>query len=412
MNPRQNIPIPAAASQRPAAPSLADHAYYPGFDWLRAACACAVMWYHGNVLTWSQSGNFGVQIFFALSGWLIGGILLKLSPADLPRFYFNRAVRIWIPYYLAAALLLALSAIREPITPKWIEIVIYKMAFVYNLFGVPQLALFHEAMPQKGTLSHFWSVNVEEQFYLAAPFLLVLLARRFGRSPLLWAALAFLGLTRGVGAITLGVLASAVMHRYGPLHLHRTARPLLWAALAITLVALALDLDYERVSPFAGLFIVLLLAVPGKRSAVGAIAGGMSYPLYLNHWVGIFVANFLMGRLHAGTGISAWALNAFLQAAIDIPIAVALYWFIDRRLLIHRAGWYSPRRGAVVTFAAYAIIVVGVAYGFAMRPGFEQARRAAAAAARESPGASAERSARSPHEPSMPPRPPAASPGQ
>src|SRR5690349_11767137 len=67
--------------------------YFPWFDWLRAACACVVMWYHGHVLPWNQSGNFGVQVFFALSGWLIGGILLKSEPRDLTRFYFNRAVR-------------------------------------------------------------------------------------------------------------------------------------------------------------------------------------------------------------------------------------------------------------------------------------------------------------------------------
>ncbi len=69
---------------------------------------------------------------------------------------------------------LVLSFIREPITSKWIEIVIYKILFVYNIFGTPQLADWVSAMPQKGTLSHVWSVNAEEQFYLVAPIILVL----------------------------------------------------------------------------------------------------------------------------------------------------------------------------------------------------------------------------------------------
>ena len=339
--------------------------YFPWFDWLRAACACLVMWYHGHVLPWGQSGNFGVQVFFALSGWLIGGILLKSEPRDLTRFYFNRAVRIWAPYYLAAALLLTLSVLREPVTPKWIEIVIYKLTFVFNLFGVPQLIQFHDAMPEKGTLSHFWSVNVEEQFYLLSPALLVLLARRGGRSPWLWLLLSVAGLACGLGAITLGVFAATLVNRHGELHRHPAARGALLAGLLACVALLAADFHYDQVAPFAGLFIVLLLAVPGRRSALGAIFGGMSYPLYLNHWIGIFVANALFARLAAGHA-SPW-LAAALQAAIDIPLAIALYWFVDRPLLGRRAGWYTPRRGVVITVLAYAIIAVGLAYGLSMQ---------------------------------------------
>ena len=332
--------------------------YFPWFDWLRAACACMVMWYHGQVLPWNQSGNFGVQVFFALSGWLIGGILLKTEPRELPRFYFNRAVRIWAPYYLAAALLLTLSVLREPITSKWIEIVVYKLTFVYNLFGVPQLAQFHDAMPQKGTLSHFWSVNVEEQFYLASPALLVLLARRGGRSPVLWFLLALVGLVYGLGAIMLGVFAATLVHRHGPLHRHPGTRLAMFVGLLACVVLLATDFHYDIVAPIAGLFIVLLLAVPGRRSKLGTIFGGMSYPLYLNHWIGIFASNALLSRL-AGAHASPW-LAAVLQAAIDIPLAIALYWYIDRRLLAHRSEWYTARRGVAVTVLAYAIIAVGL----------------------------------------------------
>lgn len=346
--------------------------YFPWFDWLRAACACAVMWYHGQVLPWwDQSGNFAVQVFFALSGWLIGGILLKSEPRDLTRFYFNRAVRIWAPYYLAAALLLTLSVLREPVTSKWIEIVIYKLTFVYNLFGVPQLAEFRDAMPQKGTLSHFWSVNVEEQFYLAAPAVLVLLARRGGRSPILWAVLAVVGLMHDLGAIMLGVFAATLVHRHGPLHRHPAARIAMLVGLLICIGLLAVDFHYFVVAPFAGLFIVLLLAIPGARGRLGTIFGGMSYPLYLNHWVGIFGANLVIARLAGGH--ASGLLAATLQAAIDIPLAIALYWYVDRRLLAHRSGWYTARRGIAVTVLAYAIIAVGLVYGFSM------AARAAAA---------------------------------
>ncbi|MCK9685891.1 acyltransferase family protein [Scleromatobacter humisilvae] len=352
-----------ARDARDLTPHEKAETYFPWFDWLRAACACAVMWYHGHIFAWDHAGNFAVQIFFALSGWLIGGILLVTAPSSLPRFYFNRAVRIWAPYYLAAAILLTLSVMREPITAKWIEIVIYKLTFVYNLFGVPQLAQFHEAMPQKGTLSHFWSVNVEEQFYLAAPMLLVLLGRPFGRLPWLWALLALFGLTTNLGAILLGVFAATTVHRYGDLHRKPAIRAALAAGLVVAVVLLAVDFRYDIVAPFAGLFIVLLLATPGRRTKLGTLFGGMSYPLYLNHWIGIFASNFLLARLHVSESLM---LDAVVQAAIDLPLAMALYWYVDRPLLSHRAGWYTPRRGVAVTIVAYLIIAIGLAYGFAM----------------------------------------------
>ena len=55
-------------------------------------------------------------------------------------------------------------------------------------------------------------------------------------------------------------------------------------------------LPYEAVAPFAAIAIVLLLATPGQRQPLGALVGGMSYPLYLNHWIGVYVANALLGR--------------------------------------------------------------------------------------------------------------------
>ena len=136
-----------------------DAQYYPLFDWLRGFLGIIVMVSHEGLIGWEQSGNFAVQIFFALSGWLIGGILIKLEPSKLTHFYFNRAVLIWAPYYLALVLLIIASLIREPVTEKWIEFIFYKITFVYNIFGTPQLADYSHLMPLQGTENHFWSIN-------------------------------------------------------------------------------------------------------------------------------------------------------------------------------------------------------------------------------------------------------------
>ena len=87
-----------------------------------------------------------------------------------------------MPYFIALALLLGASLLRDPVNAKWLEFVFYKATFVYNWFGETQLATHVKDMPLQGTGNHFWSVNAEEQFYLVAPILLVLAAVRGGRS--------------------------------------------------------------------------------------------------------------------------------------------------------------------------------------------------------------------------------------
>jgi peptidoglycan/LPS O-acetylase OafA/YrhL len=81
-------------------PSGSLEAYYPWFDWLRFGLALVVLFYLEGLFKSFHAGNLAVQVFFALSGWLIGGILVKLQRKELPRFYVNRALRIW-PYAAA-----------------------------------------------------------------------------------------------------------------------------------------------------------------------------------------------------------------------------------------------------------------------------------------------------------------------
>ena len=335
--------------------------YYPWHDWLRAICACSVMLYHDSALRWAHTGQFAVDVFFALSGWLIAGILLNSDKADLTRFYFNRAIRIWIPYYIAVLFLLILSIAREPVTAKWIEIVIYKLTFVYNLFGLPQLAEFHKAMPQQGTLSHVWSVNSKEQFYLLAPLLLVLSSKFLGRSFLVWFCLAAVAwITNTYAAIVFGVTAAVCAHRYGAIHLTSLGRTTVIMVCITLLTLLALDVNYSSVAPFAAISIVLMLSIPGRQHSFGKIFGGMSYPLYLNHWVGVFAFNYLM------PGMRDSLLRQGLAAIANVGFAILLYWFIDRKLLEVRSDWYTPTRGKWVTICAYLMVMVGLVYGFFM----------------------------------------------
>lgn len=338
--------------------------YYPYFDYLRISLAMVVMLHHDGLFPWQHSGNLAVQVFFALSGWLIGGILLRLSSADLPRFYFNRAVRIWIPYFLAFSLLIALSLLRDPIDAKWAEIVFYKFSFVYNIFGTPQLAEYKAAMPLDGTGSHFWSVNAEEQFYLIAPLLLVLAAARYGRTVLLWSLVALAAwITNQYASIAFGVLAAVVVFHHGDVHLTPAAR---WSVLGITATAalgMYAGFDYDLLAPAFSIGVVLLLAVNGPQNQIGKFLGGMSYPLYLNHWIGVFVGHALLTPF----GLRDAGIRVLLSALVSLGIAAALYWWVDRRMLSMRGQMYSHTRAAVITVMAYATMITGIVIGMAIR---------------------------------------------
>ncbi len=343
--------------------------YYPDFDYLRIALAIVVMLYHDDVIQWHQSGSLAVQVFFALSGWLIGGILLNLAPKDLPRFYFNRALRIWIPYYIALGLLIGASLLHDGVNIKWTEFVFYKLSFVYNLFGTSQLAQYGQQMPLQGTGNHFWSVNAEEQFYLLAPLLLVVSASRLGRTVLLWSAIAIAAWIshNGYSSIVFGVLAAIVANRYGPIHSRPSIR---YALLGITLAALLgilANLDYDRLAPIFAVGVVLLLAMPGERNRLGPFLGGMSYPLYLNHWIGVFVGNLCLAPLNLQHSVYRHGLSV----VINLAIAAGLYWWVDRWILLVRGKLFSLRLGRMAIVAAYSLAVVGLAGGliFALRAG-------------------------------------------
>ena len=339
----------------------APDSYYPWFDWLRFALANVVMLVHfGIIRGWSHAGDFAVQAFFALSGWLIGGLLLEQSRSDLPRFFFNRAARIWAPYYLALLFLVSASLLREPATAKWLEIVFYKATFVYNLFGTRQLAEHVKDMPLAGTGSHFWSVNAEEQFYLLAPLLLVVAAPRFGRNPITWAALALCAYAFDIYAsIVFGVLAATLHRRFPDFHLRPLSRIVLAGILLAATPWLFADQAYRYAAPWAAIAIILLLAIRGTKHPGGTLAGGLSYPLYLNHWIGGFAATVLLIPL----GLRQSPVHPVLSVALAIGFAAALYWWMERPLLARRRQLHTPLRAKVTTAIAYTMVIVGVLVG-------------------------------------------------
>jgi len=125
----------------------------------------------------TATGWTGVQLFFVLSGFLITGILLdaKGSPRYFHDFYVRRTLRIFPLYYAFLALVLIVAPLVAPgLLADWIPVARHNqwwyVFYVYN-WGSP----FGAAIPG---LPHFWSLAVEEQFYLMWPLVVWLAPRR------------------------------------------------------------------------------------------------------------------------------------------------------------------------------------------------------------------------------------------
>lgn len=345
--------------------------YFPAFDYLRFFLSLIVVAFHAGILDQTfgafRTGTYAVQIFFVLSGWLIGGILLRSSPSDIPRFYFNRAARIWIPYFVAVALITITSLVRhQPITSKWWEILFYDLTFVFNLFGWWQSASYNDLMPESGVGNHFWSVCAEEQFYLLAPFLVMV--PRIGRTIWFWCAISAIAALSHYwlffGLVSVGVLAATIQHNIGDWHTTRVARGALLVGFVSFLTATVLQLiPYQLGAYVSAPALILLLAQPGTHSRIGSFLGGISYPMYLNHWMGSHVANFISKKLE----LHGTVYNTAGAIALGIASGALLYVLIDLPVKKNRDKYFSVGRGKLIAICGFALLITGLVGGLAWR---------------------------------------------
>jgi len=333
---------------------------YPDFDWLRIFLASGVFWVHaGSVEHFNFAGDLFVQIFFALSGFLIGGIILNMSKADLPRFFYNRTIRIWLPFFAAITILYSVAYMKEGAAPYFWQSLAYDLTFTHNFF-IPKTPEVIAALPMSGTGAHFWSIAVEEQFYLMAP--IVILFVSFAKYWMTWVAIAILATVFGTwyGSVSAGVLAALLQRRFGNWHIHP------WAILALigagglaTAFWVAGTVEYRYLVPLLAVVVVLLCARPGHRTRLGKWAGGISFPMYLNHWIGLFVASMIASRL-PGLGVFTADIIGF---ALSLGVAAYAYKLIDLKLYTYRAAWYRPALGYASVIVVYALMALGLVFG-------------------------------------------------
>jgi peptidoglycan/LPS O-acetylase OafA/YrhL len=152
----------------------------PQLDGLRGlAILLVVCQHHFGFLRFFSFGWSGIDLFFVLSGYLITGRLLanQHAPGYFSHFYRNRALRILPLYYgtLIIFFIAVLFLVKKDSLPSlsfytthWKSFFLFTQNWTFIVYGVPATIV----------LLHFWSLAIEEQFYLVWPALVFLLTKR------------------------------------------------------------------------------------------------------------------------------------------------------------------------------------------------------------------------------------------
>jgi peptidoglycan/LPS O-acetylase OafA/YrhL len=153
----------------PATP-VRSHPTIPSLDGFRAIAILIVVVAHAGLASYVP-GQFGVTLFFFLSGYLITTLLrrelIEHGGVDFQVFYLRRAVRILPPMWAALALAIVFAALglNHPLNAQWLA---YDFAFLTNYF------------PFSSAPIGLWSLAVEEHFYLLFPVAAMALTARHG----------------------------------------------------------------------------------------------------------------------------------------------------------------------------------------------------------------------------------------
>src|SRR6202043_695943 len=390
--------------------AIVRRAYREDIDWLRAIAVLAVVAFHFEAPA-VFGGFVGVDIFFAISGYLITGIIqseLQSGSFSFARFY-ERRVRRLLPALYAMIALTAIPAFHYLLTSERLEFfhsAAAAVTFTSNFFFWLQTGYFDHAAVEKPLL-HTWSLAVEEQFYLALPPMLWALSRvARGSRIALPAALGALGLAsfalcvwlmnsdRSANAFFMSpprawefLIGGVVAIPGFPVLRHALAQQI---ARGIALLLIAIPIFSLRQGPGfpgfnalapcigAAMFIWSGIGVPMQKRGpysplhVARFFGQISYSLYLWHWPLFTFARFSKSSLVLETS------DKVALFALTVAISYLSWRFIEQPF---RERTLAPTRPAAFRLAGASSVVLlaASAIGYALSSTPSDSDRAAAA---------------------------------
>ncbi|MEO6629784.1 MAG: acyltransferase, partial [Aquihabitans sp.] len=337
-------PAPRAATT----PCDAIGGYQPGLDGMRGAAMALVVAYHAQ-LGRVKGGFLGVSVFFTLSGFLITGLLLRSHDRggiQLKTFWTNRFRRLMPAALVGLVLVVVFGATvatkqqADSLPGQAAAAAGYMANWFFIMTDQSYVNLFAAPSP----VQHYWSLAVEEQFYLLMPlgFLLLLkrtrswvvLASVFGGSALLstlWMVRlygdgsgldrVYYGTDTRMAEVLTGSLLAVILTRTGrdiPAGARR-AIGVIGLVAAVAALLLAMTVPYAPgpiwrggMLGFSLLSCAIILAIVTRSGPVNlilswgpfAVLGRLSYGVYLYHWP------IFLWLTEARTGLSVWPLLA------------------------------------------------------------------------------------------------------
>ncbi len=399
---RRTLRLPArpawVASVRPSRPGApAPLSYLPALDGLRGLAVAGVLLFHSG-FSWAVGGYLGVSTFFTLSGYLITTLLLaehhRTGGISLTAFWTRRFRRLMPASLLTLAGIVLLFGPFVADADQLAEIpgdVIAALAYVANWRFIVSEQSYADLFTAPSPVQHFWSLAIEEQYYLFFPLLAAgLLAVGRGSRRVLAYGLGALAIGSTVLMISLytpGTDPARVYYGTGTraaellvgavLAVVVTSRPDLLARIpsvlltGIGVVVLALTafwwMTVELTSSWlyeggltlyalctCALLAVILRAGPVTQAMTVEplrLLGRISYGVYLIHWP------IFLWLTPERTDLSALPLFV-LRMAITIGLAVLSFHFVEqpvrtRHALVGGRSWLiAPAAVAVIAFSA------------------------------------------------------------
>lgn len=321
-------------------------AYWPQLDGLRAVAVAFVMAFHfiPGVDRYAPLGTMGVRLFFVLSGFLITGILLSWRGRPLGAavnvFYARRALRIFPLFYfvLMAAAALDIGPVRD--TFAW------HAAYLSNFY-------FYQRGDWHGSVSHLWSLAVEEQFYAVWPWLILCAPERWLR-PIVIAAIVVAPLSRLLFPDPMdSVLPTSCLDSLGlgalmalPPASNRVRAGMVLVGSLLVVVTLMLRYaglggQYQIVGLDFGVSLLSAWVVAGAASGFTGVAGRLlsaspvvatgriSYGLYVYHGF----TPYLLGRYVPGFIDMPWPMRTAMLTATTAAIALISWRVLEQPFL-------------------------------------------------------------------------------